>query len=97
VLSDLDGVFSDLDDALNDFSTADLRSVDLHRVQLKGLRWSSATQWPANKMAQVTRDSVEVAPGRVRGAQWRCVSTNTRRITEDRYLSRSRVPREAVA
>jgi len=63
VLRDLDGVFSDLDDALNDFSTADLRSVDLHTVQIEGLRWSSATQWPAEKVARVMRDSVEVVEG----------------------------------
>jgi hypothetical protein len=35
--------------------------VDLTHVQLDGLRWSSATQWPADWVAQVALDSVEVA------------------------------------
>jgi hypothetical protein len=63
MLSDIDGVLSDLDDVLNDFTTADLRGVDLSRVELEGLRWSSVTQWPADRVAQVRRDSVEVALG----------------------------------
>ena len=62
VLADLDDVFADLDRVLHDFTTADLRGVDLTRVDLEGLRWSAATRWPTNWVAQVTLDSVEVAP-----------------------------------
>jgi uncharacterized protein YjbI with pentapeptide repeats len=55
-------VLVDLDGALQDFTKADLRNVDLTGIQLEGLRWSSATQWPANWADQVKLDSVEVAP-----------------------------------
>lgn len=61
-LADLGSVLADLDDALHDFTKADLRNVDLTGVQLEGLRWSLATQWPADWTTQVERDSVEVAP-----------------------------------
>lgn len=58
----LDGVLADLDGALHDFTTANLRDVDLTRVQLEGLRWSAATQWPTDWVAQIALDSVDVAP-----------------------------------
>jgi hypothetical protein len=62
VLADLDGALHDLDGALHDFTTADLREVDLTGVPLEGVRWSSATQWPADWAPQVALASVEVAP-----------------------------------
>ncbi|MGH3899240.1 MAG: hypothetical protein ACRDTA_13575, partial [Pseudonocardiaceae bacterium] len=61
-LADLEDVITDLDDALHDFTTADLRNVDLTGIRLDGVRWSSATQWPTDWEAQITLDSVEVAP-----------------------------------
>ncbi|MGH3941723.1 MAG: NACHT domain-containing protein [Pseudonocardiaceae bacterium] len=61
-LAELQGVLTELEDALHDFTTADLRNIDLVGVQLEGVRWSSVTQWPADWAVQVARDSVEVAP-----------------------------------
>jgi hypothetical protein len=46
--------------ALNDFTGADLRSVDLAGISLDGLRWSTATQWPSQWGEQVRRDSVQI-------------------------------------
>ncbi|MGH3511186.1 MAG: hypothetical protein ACRDYB_04375 [Acidimicrobiales bacterium] len=62
VLTDLNSVLADLNDALHDFTAADLRDVDLTHVHMDRLRWSSATQWPTDWVAQVELDSVEVAP-----------------------------------
>lgn len=62
VLANLDSALHDLDGALHDFTTADLRRVDLAGVPLEGVRWSSATQWPADWAPQVALASVEVAP-----------------------------------
>jgi hypothetical protein len=63
ILAELDGVVADLNGALHDFITADLRDVDLTGVQLAGLLWSRATtRWPADWEAQIELDSVEVAP-----------------------------------
>jgi hypothetical protein len=62
VVADLNGVLAELNGALHDFTTADLREVDLSRLQLDGLRWSSATQWPARWATRIALDSVEVAP-----------------------------------
>jgi hypothetical protein len=54
----------DLDRARNDFSSADLRGIDLTNVQLEGLRWSKeGTKWPTEWIDQIERDSVEIKPG----------------------------------
>lgn len=53
----------DLDRARCNFVGFDLRRVDLTGRTLDGVRWSSATQWPAGWANQIQRDSVEIEPG----------------------------------
>jgi hypothetical protein len=54
----------DLDCVRHDFTTADLRGVDLTDVQLDRLRWSMITQWPSDTWRdQVLQDSTEIEPG----------------------------------
>jgi hypothetical protein len=60
---DLD-LFRHLDRARDDFTTADLRGVDLTRISLDGLRWSDATTWPSeDSKNQALLDSTEIGPG----------------------------------
>jgi hypothetical protein len=53
-----------LDHARHDFTTADLRGIDLPHVQLDGLRWSTRTQWPSETWRdQALQNSTEIKPG----------------------------------
>ena len=50
--------------ARNDFTTADLRDVDLDSDALNGVRWSDQTRWPSQTWKdQAVRDSTEIEPG----------------------------------
>lgn len=53
-------LLTDLYHALNDFTGADLRTVNLAGIPLDGMRWSSATQWPPQWVEQVWLNSVPV-------------------------------------
>lgn len=52
-----------LDHAANDVCGADLSGADLTHLYLGGLRWNSATQWPAKWRDQVRADSDPVDGG----------------------------------
>ncbi|MFJ9690768.1 hypothetical protein [Kitasatospora sp. NPDC101183] len=54
-----------LSEILDDFTTADLSSTDLTRVDLAGVRWSEVrTRWPAAiSIDQLREDSRETLPG----------------------------------
>jgi hypothetical protein len=53
-----------LDRARNDFTSADLRGVELTRYPLEGLLWSRATRWPSERWrGQALSDSTEIRPG----------------------------------
>ena len=53
-----------LDRARHDFTTADLRRIDLSHLSLVGLRWSAATRWPSEQWrSQALLDSTELADG----------------------------------
>lgn len=53
-----------LDLARHDFTTADLRGIDLSGLSLVGLRWSAATRWPSEEWrSQALLDSTELAGG----------------------------------
>jgi hypothetical protein len=49
--ADLEG----LADGLNDFTKADLRAIDLHRVPLHGVRWSDDTRWDKKVLKTLIR------------------------------------------
>ena len=54
----------DLDRACHDFTTADLRGVDLNLAVLTGVRWSMATRWPSEEwQVQVLLNSTELGGG----------------------------------
>jgi hypothetical protein len=62
--ADLNWFARDIDRARHDFTTADLRGIDLTGVRLDGLRWSAATIWPSEEWrAQALLDSTEIKPG----------------------------------
>jgi hypothetical protein len=50
-------------DMFSDVIDVDLRGVDLAGITLEGLRWSTMTRWPPNIEDQISRNSVETAPG----------------------------------
>ncbi|MCX4681321.1 hypothetical protein OG413_45270 [Streptomyces sp. NBC_01433] len=52
-----------LEHACNDVRGADLRTADLTYLYLGGLRWNSATQWPAPWRDQIRADSDPVDGG----------------------------------
>jgi hypothetical protein len=53
-----------LDHARHDFTTADLRTIDLFHVQLDGLRWSMSIQWPSETWGNpALQNSTEIKPG----------------------------------
>lgn len=55
---------SNLSDAANNFTGADLTGVDLDRVDLAWLRWDADTQWPSREWAErMRRASAEHPPG----------------------------------
>ncbi|WP_406426566.1 hypothetical protein [Streptomyces sp. NBC_00147] len=55
---------NNLTDAANSFVGADLTTVDIVEVNLAGVRWNSATQWPTPEWTQrIRRASVEDPPG----------------------------------
>ncbi len=49
--------------AVNDFTGADLRDVDLTDVLLDGVRWSTTTEWPSRWIEQVERSSAYLGDG----------------------------------
>jgi hypothetical protein len=51
-----------LDSILNDFTSADLRRVDLHGLRLDGVRWSSKTEWPSRWVERIRRISDKIGP-----------------------------------
>jgi hypothetical protein len=59
-----------LDQALDDFTGVDLRSVALDGVSLEGIQWSARTRWPAEWMGQVKAASREVEPGIFQIGDW---------------------------
>jgi hypothetical protein len=48
---------------LDDFTHADLSTIDLAGIDLTGLRWSATTQWPPAFVDTVRRHSRETNPG----------------------------------
>lgn len=53
----------DLENALSDFTGADLGDADLAGRSLTGIRWSRATRWPPTWAEEIERLSVEIEPG----------------------------------
>jgi len=52
-----------LDQVADDFIGADLRSASLDGVSLEGIRWSTATRWPADWEERIRAGSFELEPG----------------------------------
>lgn len=52
-----------LNEVMDDFVGADLRSVDLAGARLEGIRWSESTRWPAGRMEEIRAASDEIEPG----------------------------------
>jgi hypothetical protein len=52
-----------LEVVMTDFTATDLRDADLSNVPLGGLRWSTATRWPPEWVAEIRARSTEIEPG----------------------------------
>ncbi|MFJ2217305.1 hypothetical protein ACIQVO_00415 [Streptomyces sp. NPDC101062] len=59
----LAAVVDEIGRASTEFCGADLRSVDLDRVDLEGVRWDSTTAWPAEWHDRIWRSSLAAETG----------------------------------
>jgi hypothetical protein len=65
-----------LNEVMDDFVGADLRSVGLGGARLEGIHWSESTRWPAGWVEEIRAASEEIEPGILQitgweGVRWR--------------------------